>query len=79
MKTIDEVYAEMTYKQAEHQLQLIGGICEAARILGRSLTADQRNTILSVREKACILGMSVNMQNTIEMEGAAIVRESLKS
>lgn len=77
MKTINEVYAGTTFEQAEMALRMAGGLSEAAKFKGKSLTSDERKYIMAVREKSTLLGLSINMQTTIEMEGAEIVRRAL--
>jgi hypothetical protein len=78
MKTADEIYAGISYEEAQQCLRVNGALTERARRDGRSLNAEERNTILSAREKATILGLSVNIQTALEQEGVEIVRRALE-
>jgi hypothetical protein len=51
-------------------LETAGKTAEKARLAGRSLTADERTLIDQARQLGHLQGLSAQMMNTIEMEGA---------
>jgi hypothetical protein len=79
MKTINEVYAGKSFKEIADGLEALGALCEGAKLLGESLTAQDRAFILSVREAATRYGLSRKLQASIEFNGAITVRKGARS
>jgi len=55
-------------------LETAGITAEKARLAGRSLTADERELLLQARQMGHLQGLSAQMMNAIEMEGAKSVQ-----
>lgn len=74
MKTINEVYAGRTYSEIETSLKIAGALAETFRRKGASLTDKSRQIISEARESANRYGLSRQMVNSIEAEGAKAAR-----
>lgn len=79
MNERDEAYTGMTLQDIEMGLRMAGGVIESLKSKGKALEGKDEEFVLKFRAAATKYGLSKELQDQIEEEGAKIIRKAVNS